>query len=77
VRMAWLSLALKANYEAEFGNAVRMLGEQGRMKYTRPLYRALAKSGPKGKALADETFNKYRNFYHPICTRLVAKDLGL
>ncbi|KAJ1957506.1 Leucyl aminopeptidase yscIV, partial [Linderina pennispora] len=77
VRMAWLSMALKNNYEAEFDNAVRMLGEQGRMKYTRPLYRALAKSGPKGKELAEATFAKHRSFYHPICTRLVAKDLGL
>ncbi|KAI8324055.1 leukotriene A4 hydrolase [Martensiomyces pterosporus] len=77
VRMAWLSLGLKNTYEAVFDSTVRMLGEQGRMKYTRPLYRALAKSSPAGKALAEQTFTKLRSFYHPICSRLVAKDLGL
>ncbi|KAJ1964415.1 Leucyl aminopeptidase yscIV [Dipsacomyces acuminosporus] len=77
VKMAWLSLALKNAYEAAFDSTVKMLGEQGRMKYTRPLYRALAKTGPAGKALAEQTFAGLRGFYHPICSRLVAKDLGL
>ncbi|KAJ1996415.1 Leucyl aminopeptidase yscIV [Coemansia spiralis] len=77
VRFSWLVLALANSYEAVFDNAVAMLREQGRMKYTRPLYRAMSASSEKGKALAVKTFNSYRDCYHPICTRMVASDLGL
>ncbi len=37
---------------AIFDSAAAFLREQGRMKYLRPLYKALAGSGAQGKALA-------------------------
>ncbi|KAJ2747425.1 Leucyl aminopeptidase yscIV [Coemansia sp. BCRC 34301] len=77
VRFSWLHLALNNGYEAVFSAAAQMLGEQGRMKYTRPLYRALANCGQQGRELAVSTFEAHRGFYHPICLRLVASDLGL
>jgi hypothetical protein len=37
-----------------------ILPTAGRMKYVRPLYRALYKAGPKGQKLAVETFLKHK-----------------
>lgn len=36
-------------------------------------FRALKKVDPK---IAAETFEKYKDFYHPICLGLVEKDLA-
>lgn len=40
----------------------------------RPLFRGLNKVD---RELALKTFEKNRDFYHPICRAMVAKDLGL
>ncbi|KAJ2720355.1 Leucyl aminopeptidase yscIV [Coemansia sp. Benny D115] len=76
VRFGWLSLALKSYYEVVFDSAINMVSTQGRMKYTRPLYR-LVHACPNGRELAEKTFLKHQHFYHPICARMVEKDLGL
>ncbi|KAJ1964428.1 Leucyl aminopeptidase yscIV, partial [Dipsacomyces acuminosporus] len=76
VRFSWLALSLKSNYMAVASAVVDMLSTQGRMKYTRPLYRLLH-ACPDGRELAEQTFLRLRNFYHPICSRMVEKDLGL
>ncbi|KAJ2751403.1 Leucyl aminopeptidase yscIV, partial [Coemansia sp. BCRC 34490] len=76
VRFSWLSLALKSNYMAVTDAVVEMLSTQGRMKFTRPLYRLLH-ACPDGRELAEKTFLRLRGFYHPICARMVEKDLGL
>jgi leukotriene-A4 hydrolase len=51
-----------------------LLGQVGRMKFVRPLYRGLNKVD---RELAVKTFEKNRDFYHPICRSMVEKDLGL
>ncbi|KAJ2662458.1 Leucyl aminopeptidase yscIV [Coemansia sp. RSA 1200] len=76
VRFSWLSLALKSNYMAVTDAVVEMLSTQGRMKFTRPLYRLLH-ACPDGRELAEKTFLRLRGFYHPICAHMVEKDLGL
>ncbi|KAJ2161352.1 Leucyl aminopeptidase yscIV [Coemansia sp. RSA 552] len=76
VRFNWLALALKSNYMGTVDAVVKMLETQGRMKFTRPLYRLLH-ACPAGRALAEQTFRRLRGFYHPICARMVAKDLGM
>ncbi|KAJ2471884.1 Leucyl aminopeptidase yscIV [Coemansia sp. RSA 2131] len=76
VRFGWLVLALKSNYMEVSNAVVDMLSTQGRMKYTRPLYRLLH-ACPDGRSLAEQTFLRMRDFYHPICARMVEKDLGL
>ena len=53
---------------------VEFLKSQGRMKYLRPLYRALFK---KRKEVALGTFREARSSYHPIAAKMVAVDLGL
>jgi leukotriene-A4 hydrolase len=77
IRFRWQQLCLKAAYTAIFPAVVQFITEQGRMKFTRPLYRALSKCGKEGEQLAKETFLKHRDFYHPICAQMVAKDLHL
>lgn len=56
--------------------AVRFVTTQGRMKFTRPLYKALYRS-KMGSALAVETFLKHKDMYHPICSKMVASDLSV
>jgi len=77
VRFRWYSLSLKAGRTSIYGEVVKFLTEQGRMKFVRPLYRDLNKQGEAGAKLAKETFAKHRNTYHAIAAKLVAKDLGL
>ena len=74
LKTAYLKIALRANDPAATHPAAELLGTVGRMKFVRPLFRALA---GVDKALALETFRKNRDFYHPICRGLVEKDLGL
>lgn len=57
-------------------NALDLATTQGRMKFTRPLYKELFKS-PMAQTLAVETFTRTAAFYHPICRKMVAADLGL
>ncbi|KAJ3228486.1 hypothetical protein HK099_000041 [Clydaea vesicula] len=72
----WQGLCLKAEYEPIFPAVVDFITKIGRMKYVRPLFRALYKC-KNGKQLARETFLKHKSFYHPICQDAVTKDLEL
>ncbi|KAL1952401.1 hypothetical protein VTO73DRAFT_1550 [Trametes versicolor] len=47
---------------------------RGRMKFCRPLFRAVARADKK---LAVEVFTEHRLAFHPIAQRLIEKDLGL
>jgi len=51
-----------------------LLGQVGRMKFVRPLFKGLNQGD---RELAIKTFEKNREFYHPICRQMVEKDLGL
>jgi len=42
------------------------------MKFVRPMYRLLNEAD---RELAVKTFEKNRDFYHPICRQMVEKDL--
>lgn len=53
---------------------IRFITTQGRMKFVRPLYRALFAS-KMGRNIAVKTFVKHRDFYHPVCAKMLAKDL--
>ena len=56
--------------------AAQFLKEQGRMKFLRPLYKALFKS-KMGRETAIQTFKEARSSYHPIAAKMVAIDLKL
>ena len=65
-------VALKAKDDSVYEPTAKLLGNVGRMKFVRPLYRLLSEAD---RSLAVETFEKNRDFYHPICRGLVEKDL--
>lgn len=49
-----------------------MLSKVGRMKFVRPLYRCLVVLDTE---FAVETFEKNKDFYHPICREMVKKNI--
>lgn len=78
IRFRWCTLCLRHGEAAIVPAVQDMLSTQGRMKYTRPLYRDLMKfQSGKGKALAVKAFLQNRKFYHPICRKMVSLDLGV
>lgn len=76
IRFRWYQLGLKVNWEPVVAPTLEFITSQGRMKFVRPLYRALFKS-TVGNAKGIETFKLHRESYHAICAKLVAKDLHL
>eukprot|EP00047_Mylnosiga_fluctuans_P005133 m.238626 g.238626 ORF g.238626 m.238626 type:complete len:604 (-) comp13332_c0_seq1:98-1909(-) len=72
----WFQLSLRSDWPPVFPAVVEFVTRQGRMKYVRPLYRALHKCASAGR-LAVETFLKHRAQYHNIASTMIAKDLGL
>ncbi|KAH3915511.1 leucine aminopeptidase [Parastagonospora nodorum] len=68
----YLSAGLMAKAPETYQPSAELLGRIGRMKFVRPMYRLLEKADRK---LAVETFEKNKDFYHPICRSMVEKDL--
>ncbi|KXZ45002.1 hypothetical protein GPECTOR_59g609 [Gonium pectorale] len=77
IRFSFFKLAIPANDLQALPAAAEMLRSQGRMKYIRPLYRALARAGPAARQLALDTFAAAGPGYHPIARKMVAADLGV
>lgn len=69
----WL-LAVTCKQTRLYKSAAAWLGTVGRMKFVRPLFRALDKADPK---LARETFARLAQGLHPICREMVRKDLKM
>lgn len=74
LKSAYYQIAMKAKDASSYPGVAELLGEVGRMKFVRPLYRSLNKVD---RDLALKTFEKNRDFYHPICRQMAEKDLGL
>jgi len=68
----FLCLGLKAKAPATYAPASELLGKIGRMKFVRPLFRLLNEAD---RELAVATFERNKDFYHPICRQMVEKDL--
>ena len=78
IRSRWCKLLLSAGAARGVALAVDFVTCQGRMKFVRPLYRALRDSPSDGAAAAAlATFLNHASFYHPICRKMVAHDLGV
>lgn len=79
VRCAFITLILRSLPEdadltaTAKAAAVQLATEQGRMKFTRPMYRELVKVD---RPLAKATFAANKSSYHPICSKMVQKDLA-
>lgn len=76
IRFRWYKVCVQSEYEKVLQASLNFLTEQGRMKFVRPLYRALFKS-KFGKDAAVSTFKENRNIYHGIASKMVAKDLEI
>ena len=66
----WLMLALESDYGAVLPRVEAFLGEIGRMKYLKPLYRALL-ARPATRELARRAFARHRESYHPIARHVI------
>lgn len=71
----YCELAIPAEDKSVLPVVLRFITTQGRMKFVRPLYRALFKS-KMGRTLAVDTFLKSKDFYHPIGVKMIATDLA-
>lgn len=54
--------------------ALKMVTEQGRMKFTRPLFKDLA-AFDESRDQAIRTYQEHRASMHPVTAMLVGKDL--
>ena len=68
----YLMVALIAKDDSSYKPTAELLGKVGRMKFVRPLFKLLSAAN---RSLAVDTFEKNREFYHPICRGQVEKDL--
>lgn len=68
----YFQIALKAKDDSVYKPTAELLSNVGRMKFVRPLYKKLSEAD---RSLAVKTFEKNKDFYHPICRSLVEKDL--
>eukprot|EP00929_Paragymnodinium_shiwhaense_P026722 TRINITY_DN15823_c0_g2_i1.p1 TRINITY_DN15823_c0_g2~~TRINITY_DN15823_c0_g2_i1.p1 ORF type:complete len:677 (+),score=162.98 TRINITY_DN15823_c0_g2_i1:52-2031(+) len=74
LRCRFLRLALGAKWEGAVDTARDLMATQGRMKFTRPIFRALKAYDQK---LAETTFCDCRNGLNPIAVKMVSRDLGV
>jgi leukotriene-A4 hydrolase len=70
VLVSWLVLACASGYAAVLPRVEEVLGQTGRMKYLKPLYRALD-GRPETKELARDLFARFSGRYHPIAQQVV------
>lgn len=68
VLMSWLEAAIVAGFAPAVARAEEVLGKVGRMKYLKPLYRALADRDP---VEAKKVFAQHSLGYHPIAAQVV------
>jgi len=67
-------IAVQSEDKDIYPTVVRFITSQGRMKYVRPLYRAMFSSSD-ARDIAVETFLKNKDFYHPIASKMIAYDM--
>ena len=76
VRFAWLDLAVSNRYEPAVPSLEQFLTSEGRGKFVKPLFTALAKDKQWGLPIAKRIYPSARPLYHPLVTRDLDK-LGL
>lgn len=74
IKFRWLQLGLRAHVSTAIIPAITMATEQGRMKFTRPLFRSLG-AWNESRDQAISALMKNYNSMHSTTAGLVAKDL--
>jgi len=76
IRLRWIRLCLKAQWKDQVPLAFQFVNEQGRMKYTRPVYRDLY-AWEEVRAQTIDNFQKHRADMMSMSEVALAKDLHL
>ncbi|XP_030070657.1 leukotriene A-4 hydrolase [Microcaecilia unicolor] len=76
IRARWLRLCIRSKWEDAIPLALKMATEQGRLKFTRPLFRELY-NFDRARDETVRTFLRHRPFMHPVAAMLVGKDLNV
>lgn len=76
VKFAWLELAVANRYDPAVPALEQFLTSQGRRKFVRPLFKALASDKAWGRPIATRIYPLARPIYHPLVTGELDK-LGL
>eukprot|EP01052_Picozoa_sp_SAG31_P020550 SAG31_NODE_1550_length_7909_cov_4.107554_2_plen_293_part_00 len=77
IRFRWQLLGVTSRWQSIYPHTVDFLAAQGRMKFVRPLYRALFRGDAAAKELALATFTRLKPTYHNITAKMVGRDLEL
>lgn len=75
ILVEWLAIALASDHEPVFERTRQVLLRVGRMKYLRPLYKAMG-AHPRTRALAREIFAAASAGYHNLSRRVVESMLA-
>ncbi len=73
IRFAWLELAVANRYQPATASLKQFLSSQGRGKFVRPLFQALAADPQWGRKIAADLYPQVRSLYHPMVTRELDK----
>lgn len=76
IKFRWLKIGLKAHWEDQIVPTLEWINEVGRMKFVRPLYRALY-DWDDAREKAIENFKKQRHTMMHVSAFTVSKDLHL
>ncbi|KAF5272544.1 hypothetical protein FQA39_LY07868 [Lamprigera yunnana] len=76
IKFRWLRIGLKARWETKINETLQWINVVGRMKFVRPLYRALY-AWEKAKSIAIENFKHNRQYMMHVTAYTVHKDLQL
>lgn len=72
----WIRVGIAARWGDIVPLAVKLVSEQGRMKFVRPIYRDLY-AWPQQRKVALETFEEYKDGMMLVARDMVAKDLQI
>jgi aminopeptidase N len=75
ILVEWLAIAAASDYAPAFPRIREVLGRVGRMKYLRPLYKALGAS-ERTRALARSTFAEVADRYHALSRRVAETEMA-
>jgi leukotriene-A4 hydrolase len=70
----WLTISASSDYEPAFPKIKAFLSEVGRMKYLRPLYKALA-SSPRTRSLGRELFQNTKDSLHQLSANVIGQEI--
>lgn len=76
IRFAWLDLAIANRFDPARASLDDFLLSNGRGKFVKPLFKALAKDNAWGRPIAVSLYPRARPLYHPLVTRAL-DPLGL